>query len=74
MNAAAPSSADVQRLSSDGRAREVSIRQAASESYDGAEAPFDTTLALLSIALGILVGTGIARNAAAVRRTWREVS
>ena len=54
--------------------REVSIRQAASESYDGAEAPFDTTLALLSIALGILVGTGIARNAAAVRRTWREVS
>ena len=73
MNAAAPSSADVQRLSSDGRATR-GVYPPGSESYDGAEAPFDTTLALLSIALGILVGTGIARNAAAVRRTWREVS
>ena len=53
--------------------REVSIRQAA-RATTARRPPFDTTLALLSIALGILVGTGIARNAAAVRRTWREVS
>jgi len=50
----------------------IGISQAASETYDGSEALVATTLALLSIALGILVGTGIARNTAAVRRTWRE--
>lgn len=51
----------------------IGISQAATETYDGAEALFDTALALLSIALGILVGTGISRNVAAVRRTWRDV-
>ena len=51
----------------------IGISQAASEGYDGAEALFDTTLSLLSIALGILVGTAISRNATAVTRTWHEV-
>lgn len=50
----------------------IGVTQAASEGYDGSEALFDTALALLSIALGILVGTGIARNIAALRRTWLD--
>ena len=52
----------------------IGISQAASESYQGAEALFDMTLALLSIALGILIGTALTRNLAAIRRTWREAA
>jgi hypothetical protein len=49
----------------------IGISQAASETYDGSEALVATALALLSIALGILVGTGLARRTAVVWRTWR---
>jgi uncharacterized membrane protein YjjP (DUF1212 family) len=50
------------------------VAQVANDLYGGPETLFDTALALLSVALGILVGTGITRHLITVRDTWRQTS